>query len=644
MEAQFLTKPPFRFLHDIVTALIKSQGFPVGLYSPEELDSGNFKDKEAKMGFLTKLMACVGVCTGTAVEARESKVVAGLEPEKTNQLLQALAQAAKDGSIDRAEAVRLALAGAEPSPETIPRFAAKGEPSTAAPPQEEEEEKIAAAAPKEVQRQAPPASRGGQRGRQGLGGDDAMVAAGAKAGGLDDKIEACDGSPELTRTLLEPLLVNKKPKLSDKLLNKPPFRFLHDLISEVVRSTGFARGLYDEVEADSSQVVDKEAKIKYLAKIIKVVGMQLNTIVEARPQKIVSGLEASNTNRFLQLLAIAASELPESSANVRAVVDEFGGTAEAKEQPEAPGKPSEPEVAAAKPEPAKPVPEVSEPIREPAAAKDEEPPVQHMVGTKEAEELALTAGDFASSEQKKSVRPTTARRRPPRYKARTDEADSKDAAPKTTPKIFVDGAADDDDDDENNNDDDEAEDDRVPLDLGGRASDAVEAEAKSKLTRDIQEEERQRIAKKAAAAEKEAKSSMSSSGGGIRFGRIDRAGVGTRNDHVVETDLGELQATVQLLCQNTNPLGKCMDYIHEDISAMAKELEKWQKDYRSQFADLEKEQQLSAETLDPLHRKIRELDELIDDEKKKTRKVQNRIRKQELRINELLHVTCTASF
>jgi hypothetical protein len=39
------------------------------------------------------------------------------------------------------------------------------------------------------------------------------------------------------------------------------------------------------------------AKIVYLEKIIKLVGMQLNTIVEARPSKIVAGLEPENTNR-----------------------------------------------------------------------------------------------------------------------------------------------------------------------------------------------------------------------------------------------------------------------------------------------------------------------------------------------------------
>ncbi len=80
--------------------------------------------------------------------------------------------------------------------------------------------------------------------------------------GLDEQIEACDGTPATTRALLEPII--SRPKLLDKLLSKPPFRFLHDVISEVIRRTAFGSGLYNDVESDSSKVTDKAAKIEYL--------------------------------------------------------------------------------------------------------------------------------------------------------------------------------------------------------------------------------------------------------------------------------------------------------------------------------------------------------------------------------------------
>ena len=53
-----------------------------------------------------------------------------------------------------------------------------------------------------------------------------------------------------------------KPKCSDKLLGKPPFRFLHDLISAVIRNTGFGVGLYTEEQMDSKNVKEKAAKVR----------------------------------------------------------------------------------------------------------------------------------------------------------------------------------------------------------------------------------------------------------------------------------------------------------------------------------------------------------------------------------------------
>ncbi len=94
---------------------------------------------------------------------------------------------------------------------------------------------------------------------------------------------------------------------------------------EVVNVTGFGSGLYFGDELDSNNVKEKEQKIQFLEKIINVVGMQLNTIVEAKPGKIVAGLDPQDTNRFLQLFAIAAKYMPDSSAAVRTVLEQMGG-------------------------------------------------------------------------------------------------------------------------------------------------------------------------------------------------------------------------------------------------------------------------------------------------------------------------------
>ena len=76
---------------------------------------------------------------------------------------------------------------------------------------------------------------------------------------------------EQTKTLMGELIT--KPKMADKLLSKPPFRFLHDTISSVASTTGFGEGLYSGGELDSAAITDKNAKIDYLEKIFNLVGI-----------------------------------------------------------------------------------------------------------------------------------------------------------------------------------------------------------------------------------------------------------------------------------------------------------------------------------------------------------------------------------
>lgn len=124
--------------------------------------------------------------------------------------------------------------------------------------------------------------------------------------------------------------VIKRPPLQEKLLKKPPFRFLHDVIHNVIKATKFLDGLYTAEELTQDNIKDKESKIAFLQKAIDALGILTGSALPVRPSKIVSGHEAEKTNEFLQVLAKAAAKKQDSTEAVKRVL--------AGEKPLAPAK------------------------------------------------------------------------------------------------------------------------------------------------------------------------------------------------------------------------------------------------------------------------------------------------------------------
>ena len=227
LTSKLLAKPPFRFLHDIVTATLRATGFPPdGYFIPRELDASCLKDagKAAKVAFLDKLIRLVAVGCGAGAEAAEdmasaTKIVAGLEPRRTNALLAAFGRLARDDGLDREALLRRCLGGAG----------------------EEEEEGV------DDGRLRGGEEGGGARRAVGVadgrgGGRAGEAAAAARAESdprraLAERVEAsCNEDLARTRSVLSGLVA--RPKCSDKLLGKPPFRFLHDLVTAIGAATG----------------------------------------------------------------------------------------------------------------------------------------------------------------------------------------------------------------------------------------------------------------------------------------------------------------------------------------------------------------------------------------------------------------------
>lgn len=189
------------------------------------MDSQNVKEKDQKINYLKRLQLAVQLAIGSVIDVDPGKIILGQEPEKTNALLQGLAgacQKAQAGQINMADIVAGVDAGKVPGGAA----AAAPPPARAAPPPAAAPAPVAAAAP--VRAAAPAPSSGGGALRPSR---------------APIELPPGDGSEDyaaITTRVIGALI--EKPKMVDKLLRKPPFRFIHDIVTAVMAVTSQSTG------------------------------------------------------------------------------------------------------------------------------------------------------------------------------------------------------------------------------------------------------------------------------------------------------------------------------------------------------------------------------------------------------------------
>lgn len=84
-----------------------------------------------------------------------------------------------------------------------------------------------------------------------------------------------------------------------------------------------------------------------------------------------------------------------------------------------------------------------------------------------------------------------------------------------------------------------------------------------------------------------------------------------------EQDVEFMKKAIQVLCQSTNPLGKSIDYVSDDVDSMSKEYEHWRKEAIQCTADLEEQKKITDEVIQPLQHQLAELEEKIREQQSK---------------------------
>ncbi|GMF49966.1 unnamed protein product [Phytophthora fragariaefolia] len=137
------------------------------------------------------------------------------------------------------------------------------------------------------------------------------------------KLDQVTGSNELTYELLGHVMswqdLLKTGIIPVKLFARPPVRFLHDVISAVMRNTGFAIGAVSAAQRDYLQLPSKTERAEYLSAILDHVqawyrNQQQNAenapsvIIAATTSNILAGKEPTDTVQFLGYFALAAMD------------------------------------------------------------------------------------------------------------------------------------------------------------------------------------------------------------------------------------------------------------------------------------------------------------------------------------------------
>ncbi|KAI8853118.1 microtubule-binding protein MIP-T3-domain-containing protein [Chytridium lagenaria] len=463
-----------------------------------------------------------------------------------------------------------------------------------------------------------------------------------------------DDSVKKTIEILSKII--KKPPLTAKLLSKPPFRYLHDMFSEIIKTTSFVNGLYDDSEMNSENVKEKEAKVAYLLKMVDCVGMVTGVEIKVNPLKIVAGLDPEETNAFLQMLGKAVMKKVDTTDIVKRTKQPSTSSAAA----------AAPSASASAPKPSQPQAaakttlnrSAAAPVHDGKATAPKIPSGQASTGqsSDSGNKSVAHTKDNASAIEKKSAPPPQASAPPPKIPEKHVEPLSENFP--SDDQLTVNKQS---DFQERDAEDTSADEDRttVKSSIGPavikrrerpssarppppkvRASEVAVVEELPVLAPGIIQEnskpdddddnESFLIVQNDKTGDAEVgqaggQSQDENHGGLVRkiletkvklegkLGEDKSQDRPVKDKNTARREIEALRESIQSLCRNANPLAKTLDYLQEDVDSMNKELESWKAENKKHKLLFESELRDTKEVMAPLEARLKQVETGIED-------------------------------
>ncbi|XP_062972104.1 TRAF3-interacting protein 1 isoform X2 [Elgaria multicarinata webbii] len=613
LTERLLSKPPFRYLHDVIGEVIRSTGFMKGLYTEAEMKSDNVKDKDAKIGFLQKAIDVVIMVSGEPLAVKPARIVAGHEPERTNELLQAIAKCCLN-KLSSDEAVQKVLAGEKAD--------IKGRIPSSSKPQNRESRTEEHRSHKE--------DRGDSE--------------------IKDKSTSQDQKPEEES--------KRKGKENDKHkdyenrhknLDKDSFKEVEKQERERNKNRSSKQGkeaekIRDKEKADGEGEKEDRDKEREKERKEHEGGREKDRLREKDKEK------ARDKDREHEKVRERAKDREKDKRRERGKVTE---------QPREPGKdkaerkPIGSEENVTKKIVERSIKDKTEPDKE--SENSARLPRQHstkgprqrpkpgsdgesssdaegdILNSAAPEKIAVSENNEITNElppqvtQRRLPRPSSARPAPPRIK-RQESAEvlvpERNGSGKIVANVIIDK-------------EDEEDDDQFVVEATLQLPEMTEIamEATVELEGD---EKHGGLVKRILETKKDYELSQLPKSAEKEKPLLSEAAKRKEKD-LVAKEIEKFRGSIQALCRSALPLGKIMDYIQEDVDAMKNELQMWQNENKQLEEALQKEQGITDGVVEPLKAELAELDQLIKDEQDKICAKRANILKNDEKIQKMVH-------